>query len=180
MPSSWHLFWAGLLQLGAPEFGYSCRSKSPNPDASFLTTTLQNFCKSSCNLSLLCFGFFLRLGPRLRSRGLSLQKRLFFMERVPAAVHRKTQIAAEVKLQSAVQSLAHCRPIEICILEESRETMRVGERGQPARTRNCARQRCGLICKNPRMSSPSQSLSAAKHCYREGTKRRRRIRWLLK
>lgn len=48
---------------------------------------------------------------------------------VPAAEH----LAAEVKLQAALWSLARRRPIEMCILEESRETMRVGERGRSAR-----------------------------------------------
>lgn len=124
--------------------------------ASFLTTTFQLFLQIQHQLM-----FFLRLGPHLRGRGPCLQKRLFFMERVPAAVRHQTQIAAEVKLQSAVWSLARRGPIEICILEESRETMRVGERGRPARSRNLARRRCGLSRKNPRMSWPSQSLSAA-------------------
>lgn len=66
------------------------------PDASFLTTTFQRFSRVQQQLMF----FSASWGPHLGGRGSVTSKA------VPAAVRRQTQIAAEVKLQSAVWSLA--------------------------------------------------------------------------
>lgn len=77
---------------------------------------------------------FLRLVLHLGSRGPALKSGCFSWRDFQQQSAAKTQLAAEVKLQSALWSLARLRPIEMCILEESRETMPVGERGRTART----------------------------------------------
>lgn len=65
----------------------------------------------------------------------------------------------EVTTQSAISS-GLPTAIEIHILEESRETMRVGELGRRVWTRNFVWLRCGLIHKPKNVATISYTLSS--------------------